>query len=69
VFAGIEHSYSHRTKFVADIEYDTTFEGARFGGGVLFGWDKFRLKLGLSYFTAGNGFVFPLIGLWWRFNA
>lgn len=69
IFAGIEHSYSDRTKFLADATYDTTFEGARIGGAVLFGWTKFRLKLGVSYFTAGDGFVFPIIGLRWRFAA
>jgi hypothetical protein len=69
VFAGIEHGYSHRTKFVADLGYDATFEGAIVGGGVLFGWDTFRLKLGVSYFAAGDGFTFPLIGLWWRFRG
>ena len=31
IFAGIEHSYSDRTKFLADAGYDTTFEGARVG--------------------------------------
>lgn len=69
VFAGIEHSYSDRTKFVADVGYDTTFEGVRAGGAAMFGWTTFRLKLGLSYYTAGDGFFFPIIGLWWRFDA
>jgi hypothetical protein len=68
-YTGVEHSVSNRTKWIADIGYDTTFEGARFSGGVLFGWTKFRLKLGLSYFTAGDGFTFPLVGMWWRFGA
>jgi hypothetical protein len=68
-FAGIEHSLSNRTKVLLDGGYDTTFEGARISGAFLFGWQKFRLKLGLSYFTAGDGFTFPLIGLWWRFEA
>jgi hypothetical protein len=68
-FAGFEHSRSNRTKFLVDVGYDTTFEGARISGAVLFGWEKFRLKLGLSYFTAGDGFTFPIVGLWWRFKA
>ncbi|MFH1314105.1 MAG: hypothetical protein ABIJ00_12880 [Candidatus Eisenbacteria bacterium] len=68
-FGGFEHSVSNRTKFVADAGYDATFEGARVSGAVLFGWTTFRLKLGLSYFTAGDGFTFPLVGLWWRFDA
>jgi hypothetical protein len=68
-FVGLEHSYSNRTKFVTDIGYDTTFEGMRVSGAVLFGWTKFRLKLGISYFDAGDGFTFPLIGLWWRFQG
>ncbi|MCU0612986.1 MAG: hypothetical protein MUE60_14515 [Candidatus Eisenbacteria bacterium] len=69
VFGGIEYSMSNRTKFVADGGYDIDFEGTRFGGGVIFGWTTFRLKLGVSYFTAGDGFVFPNIGLWWRFKG
>jgi hypothetical protein len=69
VFGGIEYSMSNRTKFLADAGYDATFEAGRFGGGVLFGWKTFRLKLGLSYFTAGDGFVWPNIGLWWRFRG
>ena len=68
-FAGLEHTRSDRTKFLVDAGYDTTFEGARVSGAVLFGWTRFRLKLGLSYFTAGDGFTFPLVGLWWRFQA
>jgi len=69
IFAGIEHSLSARTKLVLDGGYDATFEGARVSGGFLWGWERFRLKLGVSYFAAGDGFTFPLIGLWWRFDA
>ena len=69
IYMGIEHSRSNRTKFVADVGYDTTFEGMRLSGAFLFGWERFRIKLGLSYFTAGDGFTFPLIGMWWRFKA
>jgi hypothetical protein len=69
VFGGIEYSLSNRTKFIADAGYDHTFKGARFGGGVLFGWSAFRLKLGVSYFAAGDGFVWPNIGLRWRFHG
>jgi hypothetical protein len=68
-FGGLEHTISNRTKFVADVGYDATFEGARVSGAVLFGWTKFRLKLGISYFGAGDGFTFPLVGLWWRFQG
>jgi hypothetical protein len=67
VFGGLEYSMSNRTKFLVDAGYDATFEGARFGGGVVFGWKTFRLKLGVSYYSAGPGFVFPNVGLWWRF--
>jgi hypothetical protein len=68
-FVGMEHSLSNRTKALFDGGYDATFEGARISGAFLFGWQTFRLKLGLSYFTAGSGFTFPLVGLWWRFEA
>lgn len=69
VFVGIENSFSNKTKFLAEGGYDITFEGFRFGGGVLFGWEKFRLKLGVNYFKPkdSEGFTFPVIGLWWRF--
>ncbi len=71
VSGGIEYSFSGKTKFLADIGYDATFEGLRLGGGVLFGWTKFRLKLGVAYFNpAGVGdFTLPQIGLWWRFRG
>jgi hypothetical protein len=69
VFGGVEYSMSNRTKFIADAGYDHTFKGARFGGGVLFGWSTFRLKLGVSYFAVGDGFVWPNIGLRWRFSG
>jgi hypothetical protein len=69
-FAGIEYSLSNRTKALFDGAYDTTFEGARISGAFLFGWQRFRLKLGLSYFAVEDeGFTFPLVGLWWRFDA
>lgn len=75
LFAGIEHSFSQKTKFLAEGGYDVTFEGFRIGGAVLFGWEKFRLKLGVNYFSVSNGdgeslaFTFPVIGLWWRFKG
>ena len=75
VSAGIEYSFSHKTKFLAEGGYDITFEGFRFGGAVLFGWEKFRLKLGVNYFSVSDGdderigFTFPVIGLWWRFKG
>ena len=69
--AGVEHSISNKTKFVGDLGYDIDFEGIRAGGGVLWGWDSFRLKLGLQYFApkGTDGFVLPYIGLWWRFDG
>jgi hypothetical protein len=69
VYLGLEHSRTDRTKFLADLGYDATYDGVRAGAAVLFGWSSFRLKLGLSYFAAGDGFFFPIIGLWWRFQA
>jgi len=68
---GLEYSLSHKTKFLTEGGYDFTFKGFRLGGAVLFGWEKFRLKLGVTYFDPENmsGFTFPVIGLWWRFNG
>jgi hypothetical protein len=71
VNAGIEHSITYKTKLLFEGGYDVTFEGYKVGGGILFGWESFRLKLGVSYFKpSGNeGFTMPVIGLWWRFKA
>ncbi|MAT37983.1 MAG: hypothetical protein CL946_00080 [Ectothiorhodospiraceae bacterium] len=71
ISAGIEQSVSNRTKFVADVGYDITFEGLRVGGGVLLGWEVFRLKVGVQYFAPKDvdGLVLPYVGLWWRFDG
>lgn len=72
VYAGIEHGMSNRTKFLLEGGYDLDFEGVMIGGAVLFGWNKFRLKLGVSYYNpkaADTGFTLPVIGLWWRFKG
>lgn len=70
-FGGLEYSFSNRTKFLTETGYDTTFDVFRLGGAVLFGWTKFRLKLGVNYFNPADGgsFVWPVIGLWWRFGG
>jgi len=70
-YAGLEYSFSNRTKFLTEGGYDTTFDGFRFGGAVLFGWKKFRLKLVVNYFKpeSTQGFTLPVIGLWWRFKG
>ncbi len=69
--SGLNTATPTKQNFLADIGYDATFEGLRLGGGVLFGWTKFRLKLGVAYFNpAGSGdFTLPQIGLWWRFRG
>jgi hypothetical protein len=71
VYLGIEHSYSHKTKFLAETGYDFTFEGFRIGGAVLWGWKSFRLKLGVNYFKPKwtDGFIFPVLSLRWRFDG
>ena len=71
IYAGLEYSASNTTKFLADAGYDATFNGMRLAGAVLFGWKKFRLKLGVQYFKP-KGFkalTMPVIGLWWRFGG
>ena len=72
IMAGLDYSLSNRTKLMAEGGYDLTFKGVRTGIGVLFGWEMFRLKLGVSYFSPENsdtGYTFPNIGLWWRFKG
>ncbi|MBN1481916.1 hypothetical protein EH223_06205 [candidate division KSB1 bacterium] len=70
--AGVEYSYSNRTKFLLDGGYDFTFRGARVGGAVLWGWKTFRLKLGVAYYNPKgrtNAFISPILGFWWRFGG
>ena len=72
IMAGLEYSMSSRTKLLTEAGYDLTFEGWKMGCGVLFGWEKFRLKLGVGYFAPENThktFTMPVIGLWWRFKG
>ncbi len=72
IFAGLEHSMSYKTKFLIDGGYDIEFEGLFVGSGLLMGWEKFRLKFGVTYYNpkgANSGFALPNIGLWWRFKA
>lgn len=72
LMTGLEYSLSNRTKFMGDVGYDFSFDGYRLGGGVLLGWEKFRLKLGVNYYnpeSASGGYTVPVIGLWWRFNG
>jgi hypothetical protein len=69
---GFDHDISYKTKLLAEYGYDFTFKGMRYGGGVLFGWENFRLKMGVSYFgpaNSRNGYTWPIIGLWWRFKG
>jgi hypothetical protein len=68
--AGIEHGMSDRTKLIADVGYDDTFKTWRMSGGALFGWQTFRLKMGLHYIPDENdGTVVPMIGFRWRFQG
>jgi len=70
ILSGFEYDLSNRTKFLGEGGYDLTFEGIRLGAAVLFGWEKFRLKLGVNYFSAGDlDFTMPIIGFGWRFKA
>ncbi len=70
VSAGLEYSISNKTKFVGDLAYDITFKGIRPGAAVLFGWETFRLKLGLGYYALDKtSYVLPVIDLWWRFEV
>lgn len=68
-YIGTEHDLTPRIKFLTEAGYDLTFKGSRIGGGFLFGWTKFRLKLGAQYYNPDGpaDFVNYVIGLWWRF--
>jgi len=72
VSLGIEHRFSSKTRFLAETGYDATFKGFRVGAAVLWGWKSFRLKLGGRYFKPkgiDEGFISPVISLWWRFKG
>ena len=71
IFGGLEHGFSNRTKFLAEVGYDFTFDGITIGGAVMFGWKNFRLKLGVQYYNpeGTSGFTLPAVGLWWRFQG
>ena len=68
---GLNYDWSNKTKFLAEAGYDITFKGPKIGGAVLWGWEKFRLKLGVSYYDPEGdvSFALPIIGLWWRFDG
>lgn len=63
--AGWESQLNNRTIAMAEAGYDFSFNSLRLGGGVLFGGDSFRLKLGAMLLPD----VFPVLGLWWRFQS
>lgn len=65
ISAGFDGNIGEITKFLAEAGYDIDFKSLRLGGGILFGWEKFRLKLGLTIAPA----TYPIIGLWWRFSG
>lgn len=71
IMGGLDYSVSNRTKALLESGYDITYEGMRLGGGFLFGWETFRLKLGVSYFAPKNtdSYTSAVIGLWWRFKG
>jgi opacity protein-like surface antigen len=71
LIAGLEYSVSHRSKILAEAGYDATFRGPRLAGAVLFGWETFRLKLGVTWIRLEGicDFAMPIIGLWWRFKG
>ncbi len=72
VSLGIEHRFSRKTRFLAETGYDSTFKGFRVGAAVLWGWKSFRLKLGGRYFKPkgiDEGFISPVISIWWRFKG
>ena len=58
---------SDRTRLLANVGYDDTFDVWRVSAGALFGWQTFRLKLGLHYVDAEDEIVIPMVGFRWRF--
>ncbi len=76
IMAGLDYNLSHKTKLLAETGYDMSYKGFRVAGAVLFGWENFRLKLGVSYFKPDNtltgndiSYTAPVVGFWWRFNG
>jgi hypothetical protein len=72
LMAGLDYSLSRRMKLLAEAGYDASFKIVHLSSAVLFGWNSFRLKLGVNYFRPENyhpGITLPVIGLWWRFRV
>ncbi len=71
ISAGLDFSLSNRMKLQCEAGYDTTFEAYRSGAAVLFGWERFRLSLGVSYRTPRHSPAGAqlMVGLWWRFGG
>ena len=63
VTAAIESQRTDMAILVGEAGYDLSFRSPILGGGVIFGWESFRLRLGATLLPD----VFPVIGLWWRF--
>jgi len=71
IHGAIDASLSNKTKLLIEAGYNFTFEGPRLGAAVNWGWEKFRLKLGLGAFNPKQAYfmVLPVVGLWWRIDA
>jgi len=71
IHGALDAKLSNKTRFLLEAGYNFTFEGPRLGAAVNWGWEKFRLKLGLGAFNPRNApfLVLPVVGLWWRIEA
>lgn len=69
--AGLDYSVSRQMKLLAEGGFDATFGGPRCAAAILFGWERFQLKLGVSVFRMQDlpTLAIPVIGLWWRFRV
>ena len=66
---GIDFKISNITKLLSETGFDIANNGYYICGGLLFGWENFRLKLGYGYFHPTPVYMgtYPY-GLWFRFR-
>ena len=66
---GMDYNITKKTKLLSETGYDFAHNGYYVSSGVLFGWEEFRLKLGIGYYQPNLVYMgsYP-VGFWFRFK-
>lgn len=65
----VDYNVSTITKLLTETGYDFVNKGYYVSGGVLFGWEDLRVKLGIGYYHPEPYYMGTLpYGLWFRFR-